>query len=1553
MKKSQFLLALTALILLAMALPQGEGFLKKLEDKLSEYQRRVPEEKLYLQLDKPFYKPGDVIWLSGYLVNGADHKPSETSNIAYVELLDPKGNVSQKLELAASEGRLQGNFTLDESAPGGLYTVRAHTVWQQNFGEEAYFTKDVQVQRIVAPRLLLTLDFERDGYGPDDKVTAKLKARSLTNEPIANTEFNFTASLQGNKFLKETATTNGDGQADITFELPAELSSADGLLNVQLTYKGRQESVSRSIPIILQKIDLQFFPEGGDMVAGLNSKVAFKALNEWGKAVDVEGIILDERQNEVATFTSYHKGMSAFSLKPKKQGTYYAKITKPVALDSLYQLPSALPNGYGLSIEKLETNELEFKVYNPLDKPVFLVGQVHGKLYYSEKLSSKAGYSNYTISTDQFPIGIARFTLFDHQELPRSERLVFLNKDRQLKVELETDKEQYNGREKVELKIRTYDEHNIPVPASLSLSVVDDKIITYADDKQDNILSHLLMSSELKGKIEEPNFYFDPEEPKAEQALDYVLMTHGWRRYAWEEVLQPNYTVSFYPENEGSLSGRVINRQSGEGVDAEVTLIELAHRKRSVQLRTKEDGSFLFLNIDAGSPIQLFARSRDTEKQDLNIVLDSKSQGKYQQLGGRYKLEDMSAVNESVAVAAPPPIRQQVEVIEMADQEEIEEAMIGNFSLQEDIEQLNEVVVTGYIVDEQKQALSYSTVKVERIEDNPLTNNQAALQQLSGKIAGVQVTQSNGAAGSASRVVIRGSSSLTGTNQPLFIVDGIPVEMQSPTDLNPNDISSVTVIKGAQATALYGSRGSNGVILINTKNGFYYPYRQQGSVPDNYASLYVKPRKFSPTQEFYSPIYDSQEPVEERTDFRETIYWNPLVTTDRRGEATLTYYNSDALTSFRITAEGIGLNGLPGRQELVYSTVQPLSLEASIPPYFLFEDEPAIPILLTNNTDQPQQATLKLAIPTVMQPTALPDTAVTLAPNSTQTVYLKARISNQAGSHTISLSLTGRRLKDKVEQTIEVLPKGFPVEVNYSGNELSKNFSFRINDPVPGSVKASFTAYPSVVENIFGGIESILRQPYGCFEQTSSATFPNVLALHFMMETDQDNPAARDKALKYIDTGYKRLIGFETKQDGFEWFGRTPPHTNLTAYGLLEFTEMAKVYSKVDTKMLERTKNWLLSRRDGKGNFTLNDRGLDGFNTKNQIVSNAYVLYAMAEAGIALSQLQKEYEIAYQEALDSKDAYRLGLMANAAFAFKQTAQAEKLISILEELASKYSVAKLPAKYSIVNSYGSSLYIETASLYTLAQLRSPTPAIESVRQAIDFIQSSRNDFGFGSTQGTVMALTALTRWAKYNKRTAESGVIALALNQSPWAKEAYAKDQQGEILLASLENKIVPGLQQVQVTFDDTKAALPYNFRANWTSYTPASSADCKVKISTKLAASQTTVGETVRLTTEIRNLTNEGIPQTLAIVGIPSGLSLQAWQLKELQEKNTFDFYEIHGNNIVFYMLQLEAGSTKTIHLDLKADVPGKYQAPASSTYLYYTPEYKNWAAGTSITINP
>ncbi|MBC7920476.1 MAG: TonB family protein [Ferruginibacter sp.] len=1601
--------------------------------KLAQYHQTLPSEKVYLHFDKPFYTPGDDIWFKAYLRDGSSHEASATSGLLYAELINPKGNVEKTLHLVALGGHAKGDFHLDESAPGGAYKVRAYTQWMKNFGEAGFFEKEIPVQTVLLPRLRMKLDFERKAYGAADPVSADLVLSTLENRPLANFPFTFTAQLGGKAWTRGKGQTDAAGLARVAFELPRKLETNDGLLNVLFDYQGSTESISRSVPIVLNRIDVQFFPEGGELVENVEGRVAFKALNEFGKPADIRGLVLDGEGNTVTELISYHQGMGAFALKPAGGQSYRVKITQPAGIGREYALPRALPKGYALAVNPTDADKLRVRIVSPVDQPASLVAQVRGKVYFTQPLKPAAGETTVEVPTRDFPAGVVQLTLFDHRSVARCERLVFVNPHRQLRIEVSTDKPQYLPREKVAMTIRVTDEDGLPAPANLSLSVVDDKLISFADDKQDHILSYLLLSSDLKGKVEEPDFYFQPDEPKAGQALDYLLMTQGWRRFEWKEVLNGSpetwkEKIVHGPEK-ATLRGKVLRSANEQPIrGAKVTVLETEE-----STTTDAEGRFLFTRLDLSTPRTLRATTDDGFSRIIQVNDYAPEYRLGNEVSGQVLSDDkeplpgVSVVVKGTTIGTvtdpnghyrlPLPTNGSTLVFAFIGFV-VEEVPIGaksvvNVSLNPDVRALQEMAVVGFGVrrragnilpfappgaarQEQRRDKAlpaprdFAAPVVAEAEKMPAIEKKRALNErmeddeVAFEAPAARMREPNVAVEQLYALAEQMPEFVGGHEQLVaYLTENIQYPGGARTGVEgtvyvgfiigkEGAVSDVHVLKGIdsdhdrEAARLIagmpkwkpgeqnGQATSVRYTLPVRFNLDEYQKNNPGGLLLRVASpaggLPAQQAKYYRARTFYAPVYESDEKVETRTDFRQTLYWNPDVTVGKTGDTTVSFHNSDEITTFRATVEGIAGNGSVGRRTATYYTQLPFSLSTKVPAVLAFDDQVSVPIILKNNTDRTLRGTLSVAAPAGLTATHAAPTVVEVAPNGTTTLSLDYQVGAKAGQDRFTIRFESGGLSDAFEQPVEIKAKGFPVVASFSGNELDRTYSLEIKDLINGSLTARFVAYPDVLTDLMAGVESILQEPYGCFEQTSSSTYPNILALQYMRESGVGDPAIRARAAKLIEKGYQRLTSFETREKGYEWFGSVPAHEGLTAYGLMEFKDMGEVYAGVDPKMVSRTADWMLARRDGKGGFQQNSQSLDQFGSASPAVANAYIAYALSEAGY--SDIGKELAAASTKALETKDAYQLALVANGLLNLKQFGKAQTVLSELRRQVAAVGVQHLKANHSITRSAGKSLQVETASLVALALLKEEKMDVRCLQDIVRFLAGARgNSGGFGSTQATILALKALTEYAKFAKQTADSGTVEIYRGDQKIAAKPYEKGTRGEIVVEGLEKYLGEGTYPLSVRFAHTKTALPYSLDVRWSTYVPRSQPECQVALTTAVLQTPARVGETVRLTTTLKNQTDQGLPMTVALVGIPSGLSAQPWQLKELREKGRVDFYEVQKNYVVFYYRSLAPAAQHEIVLDLKAEIPGTYEAPASSAYLYYTNEFKTWAGGERVVI--
>lgn len=1645
--------------------------LRQLLRSMSIWQEERPEDKVYVQMDRPFYKPGETLWFSAYVRNGASMKPSRMSDIVHVELIDPKGAVTQSHQLIVRDGKAEGDFQLTTESPGGMYKIKAYTEWMNNEEDPAIFEKDIQVQAVVTPRVKMKLDFVREGYAGGSTVEADITFESLTNLALANREVKYILQVEGETVKEGNARTDGEGKVRVAAQLPDELHSPDALLIVLMNHQGLMESISRSVPVVLNQIDISFYPEGGDLVDGLPGTVAFKALNAYGEAADVAGVVLNEAGTVVARLESYHRGMGAFDFLPVAGETYTVALAEPFVTEAIYTIPAAMPRGYTLSVDEIRKNKAKLTIASTENERLSVVGMVRGEAYFVEEIDVSPGTTMLSIDLEKFPMGVAQFTLFDSRAIPRAERLAFVNRHRQMKVEISTDKEKYLPREEVKLTIKTLDDRGMPLPAQVSMAVADDRLRSFADDRSSTILSWMLVESDITGEVEEPRFYFDPKEEKAVAALDYLLMTAGWRRFTWRQLSQQQIPAIAHQPEQTRVKGKILDINGLPVVGARIEADGIA-------TQTNRQGLFEFRNLDLYEPADLEFSIPGKEQKyiykvgeytdDLVITLGRKrgrvvdesgepligaivviagtNMGAATNIDGEYDFSVAGMQNGPVALQVSY-VGYATQVINVNSVQELQN--IGDITLPQSHVMLDEVVV---VADRQRMVRenNIQMMAVESVQGKAVgvvarggrrprgqnrNRNEAAAPPAPQMMAvpepaamELQVEEEemmddmafggdvlelaedfDGDLGNAWDAEPEAKKAEADVGDDWGFAD--KEEPMMPANSNavpprPNDFRAVQVQAEVQnlaqvrreigypaiardaeiegtviAQVLVDEQGKviqhqivrsahpvlDRSVEAKLKKLSFTPAVQNGeairswiNVPFQFTlegemmmantpvflgSTAISAAAFYRSREFAAPAYVQRTIPKRRTDFRNTLHWEGDIETDRRGEAEVSFYTSDALTSFHVTVEGIGMDGSIGQSEFKFFSQLPVELDLRVPPVLTALDTVYIPLTLINHTDEQAEGPLTINYPRQLIPLKEMPANIRLRAGESKMILIPCRVDTLICSDSLEVDFRSFGFADAMVIPVRNEARGFPASASFTSEEKSASFNMNLTKAVPGSVKMWFNSFPSVNGEVMEGLEGMLREPNGCFEQTSSTTYPNILALSYMKETEQDDPAIRSRAINLIAKGYNRLMAFESPSGGFEWFGGDPGHEGLTAYGLMEFVDMSKVYEGVDQKMIDRTVEWLLSRRDGNGGFQRNPRALHYFGLSDDATTSIYIAYALSEAGF--TELEKEVEFAYETAKESKRPYQVALAANLLLNLGDKTRGRELLTMLVNSQAEAGMWELgQSEKSAPGSTGEALNIECASLAMLGMFKVETYDRMVVEKAATWLRSKRNSYGsFGNTHSTVLALQALIEFAKASKTPGESGDVEIYVDNELVASHHFEAEDKDPILLEGLESSLANGDHEIQVKYKGVSEPMPYTLSLSYSTDLPTNSEACVVSITPEFRQTSVKLGETLRLDLELKNLTDEGQPTVMAIVGIPAGLSAQPWQLKEMVERKQVDFYEIVGQNLYLYYRQMAPSEEKNLAFDLKAEVPGLYMAQASRAYLYYTDEHKHWAA--------
>ncbi|MBL4650976.1 MAG: hypothetical protein JKY03_14690 [Aureispira sp.] len=1149
--------------------------------------------------------------------------------------------------------------------------------------------------------------------------------------------------------------------------------------------------------------------------------------------------------------------------------------------------------------------------------------KVAKKSNFSKVIEAQVGLNYLSIPTQDLPIGITQITLFDSDKIARAERLVFVNPNKQLNIEVITNKEKYLPREKVNMTVKVSNELGQPVSGNFSLAVVDDKLLTFADDKQGHLLSYMLLESDLKGELVEPNFYFDNEkdatrlkpEISRKEALDHLMLTQGWRKFTWKEITTESYQKPSEAGELAKIAGTVLG-EDGEPLSG--IAIELVGTDKKVV--TDKNGAFAIDDWKLYESVNLQA-----ESEDYYPVLTSIREYDNKLRLQVFKKRIITGIVKNKEKKALANIN--VRGLGFATTRTNNK---GEFSLTipsniQRVQFYGGGYDTKYIELKEKEDALAVVLDIGRIYPSKARSalgrggNERAVDAPMGDVVFAEDMMAEPLpepppAPAAHEVV------LIEVNDKEIIEEELEEIEEEEVDEIEEDIAEIEELFEMEDFEMKKD------------------IAQKKLVPQVTTTRYQRVRAFPVVEYANTPATST------RTDFRSTVYWNAMIHVGADGKANLEFYNNDAITQFRVTIEGFANDGAIGRVEYNYFTQLPFEMLTKVPKEVLTGDQITIPLALTNNTDALLKGNLNIQIPAHIKLLEKAPKTIQLEAGASKTIRLKCEVLNQIATGDLIIEFEAEGLSDQLATTINARPRGFPVNEVFTGDALQKEFSVALQEVLEGSLVAKLQVYPNTLDEVMKGMESMLRMPGGCFEQTSSANYPNLLVLDYLRETGMSMPAVEAQVKEYLKVGYKRLVGYESPSGGFDWWGRDPGHEALSAYGLMEFVDMKRVYD-VDQALINRTAKWLLSRKDGKGSWTKNQHALHSWAVAE--VTDAYIVWAMTEAGYT-QEITEELNKSYKDAVKSEDPYMMALMANALFNAKDK-RATVLVKELVKLQKKDgSFAGLTS--SVTNSTGQSLMVETSSLAVLAMLQTKSYNKE-VQAALAAIQAGKSYCGYGSTQGTVLALKAMLQYAKNNKRASEAGELLVSVNGKKVTSIAYTADQK-EILIPNIGQFLKNGKQVIKVEYKGTKTPMPWDLEVTYTTRVPQNSPKCLLALSTKLPQNSVKMGETIRLTTTLTNTSAKGQPMTMAMIGIPAGLSLQPWQLKELQEKKVVDYYELFDGYIVFHYEQLEPNQTKIVHLDLKADVPGSYEAPASSAFLYYTNEHKVWTMPERMVIN-
>ena len=708
------------------------------------------------------------------------------------------------------------------------------------------------------------------------------------------------------------------------------------------------------------------------------------------------------------------------------------------------------------------------------------------------------------------------------------------------------------------------------------------------------------------------------------------------------------------------------------------------------------------------------------------------------------------------------------------------------------------------------------------------------------------------------------------------------------------------------------------------------------------------------------------EPIRVREWFPETLLWRPELITDDQGEATLEVDLADSITTWRLSAAAITAGGQLGADQASIRVFQPFFVDLNLPVALTRGDEVAVPVVVYNYLDKPQTVELTLAGAAWFKLLGEPAQKIELAAGEVRSVDFRIR-AEKAGRFQFEVSARGSGLSNAVKRPIEIVPDGKPVE-HVSNGTLHEPAEVACEVPpqaVEGSVKAIVKIYPSSFSQLVEGLDAIFQRPYGCFEQTSSTTYPNVLALDYLRQNKKNLPAVEAKAREYIHLGYQRLLGFEVAGGGFDWFGHPPANRTLTAYGLMEFQDMARVHD-VDPQLIQRTRQWLLSQRQADGSWDpeghmLHEDPAHGAGQLARLAATAYVAWAVFDGGNLAgdSPATHQFLLSYQpEAID--DAYVLALLSNALVAMNpRGVDAEPYLDRLDSLKQSSADGKLawwdsPAGGTMFYGGGRSGSVETTSLAALAMLHASShPA--TVRGALAWIAGQRDGGGtWYSTQATVLALKALLAGTGKPLGDGRPQHVEIRCDNQLVRDLVVPASQSDVVQQLDLSSLLSEGKHLVTITDrSGTAAVYQVSFRYHLPPAKEPAPQEAQENMSIELAYDKTglAVNDTVGVTATVVNKTADAAPMVILDLPIPAGFAMIAEDLDKLAAGGAIAKYQLTPRSAIVYLRQLPPAEPLVLHYRLRATMPVKITAAPARAYEYYNPDRQVSSAVAHLTV--
>jgi A-macroglobulin TED domain/Alpha-2-macroglobulin family/Carboxypeptidase regulatory-like domain/MG2 domain/A-macroglobulin receptor binding domain/Alpha-2-macroglobulin bait region domain len=1545
----------------------------------SEYTQPIQLEdkaSILLTTEKPIYQPGQTIHVRALALNRADYKAEADSKLTF-ELEDSRGNkVFKKSTETDKFGIASAEFSLADEVNLGTYHLRVLMGDASSPSNTAEIA--LNVERYVLPKFKVAVEFaEKDNkpkrdYRPGEHVTGTVRANYFFGKPVDHADITIKASSMDVAVFEAASAvgqTDNDGVYHFDLQLPSyfagrPLSQGSARALIEATVKdSAAHAETRGEPITISQSSLLItaVPEGGTLIPHLENQVFVLSSYPDGTPASTSLTVhlpgVGQHDQQVSTDSG---GVAVIPINPGS-GIESLHIEADDHHGNRTSSNVPLQTRAGVDQILLRTNRAVLKAGDPIEfkilstrasGPAYIDVVKNGQTILTRDLDLQNGQASLTLTATPEMAGTLDVDayLFGRDAQPVADhRLVFIHPADELKIETTTDSAVYKPGSDARIHFHVTNCHGEGVSAALGLQVVDEAVFALAE-----------------------------KQPGFAKVFFYLE----------QEVMKPRYEIhSLSMSNVVEPADASQNGQQDLAARALFSATEMA-------TPTKLDTEFgRSLPQDKYTEYQQrYYATFNTQVGDLTARLSRTIE--------QHPSTDMAKAFESLKSrdgSAPrdawtTPLRIEPAGWNQRNRRYFRIRSAGpdrRFDTADDLAVFIQVdfTATGNANDQPgpSDPLDF------RIEhDRGPFNNFA-------EFAGT-VTDSTGAVIPDATITLRNltskSTRTTHTNaEGRFILSGLPparykASITSPgfrsgageltlaprdsavvtTVLKVGNVTETVAVTNAGAMSMPIARMAKGVVNVNGAMGGPVPPAPMAApgvfaqdfvdvVDAKAASLQLETRSFNAVLKSSAPAAPHV-----RSYFPEALYINPEIITDAKGNASISIPIADSITTWRMAMLASTQSGALGTGTSSLKVFQDFFVDLDLPVTLTQGDRVSIPIAVYNYSGKPGEVSLKL------QPEdwfSLEDdtSEKTLSIESGRVGGSQFTLdAKRIGKFKLTLSAHmdgGAGREDIVVREIEVIPNGREQNLVFNGR-LENSAQHDLHFPaasIPDATSIFVRLYPGPLSQVIEGMDSILSMPGGCFEQTSSSTYPNVLALDYMKRTKKLTPEVHAKAEGYIANGYQRLLTFEVLGGGFSWFGQAPANKILTAYGLMEFSDMSKV-SDVDPRLIERTRDWLAQQQQPDGSWKpdssfINEGATNRYNSDILRIT-AYIAWSLVNTGYQGPAVEKAKHFIESHSGSKPDTYTLAIIANFAADYgakngnARDFTRQSMQALLDARTEKDDQVSWSVEETGVYSTGSSAAIETTGLAAQALLKWGQ-ASETVRKALNFISSKKQASGnWGTTQATIMALRALLLASQLSASDVR-GSLQVILNGKPVETLKLTPDNNDLLHQFAFKGIDAQKPATVELKFEGT-GGLAYQVVGRY--FTPWDEKPVVEPLSIDVAYDRTKLAQNdiATATVTVRNNLTKTANMVMVDLGIPPGFDLLSEDLQSFQEKSAGDKsgrlekFSLTATQAILYFNALSPKQTVTLNVRLRAKYPIRAHTFQSRVYEYYDPEVKSTA---------